>query len=1837
MKKNNLLKKRFFSIILTIAVALSMMPTMAWAVETETTMAAKNSSNNREYATLQAAIKDATDNATIQLMQNVEESFTIESGNNYTIDLNGYTWSGDGDVLQIKQQSVITIKNGKLASNTGRGIYMGYSEVTLGENMIVQGADGFSAIEIQYGSQTTLNLSDGTVLIRGLKVPSSKTIADYLPSGKTFVTCDYDDTTGKATVNSTDFVTTAYTLNEYTGNLALVSHEHQFTDGTCTCGAAYIAEITSGEQKTFVKTLNSNVLQKSGELKLLNDAEITYDYNKTNYTLNKSGQNLTIDLNGHALTGNLVVGSDASLTMKDGTTNAEGKLNGYLQADGGNLTVESGSYLYAGSPYDRGAIKYYSGSLNISGGTFKRNSNNSGSSALRLENTFADGAVSITGGTFEGIYVSGKTLDKWYALTQGAYRFQKNDGPLTLPSSMQYFDDTVTVVKCTLHSWETEENKSQYRCSYCGAINPNGLPEGTIAKIGTDKFYTSLGDAVAAVIAGEATGEITLVADTSGDNITVSSGNVTINLNGKTWRNKYTSGNEKFPALTVEEGTVTVKNGSISASKDNTVAPAVIVNGGTLTVQENVILSGTASHGTTGGNEPALVVNGGKVNLAVGTILNNGIKVTADGKAAADYLPANAAFQCTIDGNAELIDGFTTKSTFDNLTVVAHPNHEFGSTTGKCPCGKICEHSYVDGICSVCQYACPHESIDSTFRCTVCNAQMTVKITKGSIDTYAASLAAAVNAAESGSTLTLLAEDIPASSAITGGKSLTLDFNGKSLKENSGVIEVGASDTTAEGSTGNALTITGTSEDAYRGNSITVYGQNQFYTKNWSGTLNIFTANQNVTGSINSGSFRKFSGNNVKWSTLIAADHAFYNLAGTSFVYKYSDYINNNIGNTKIMACTHPSVERGYCVRCHAGPYAAEVNGSSYYETFDGAIAAAKAGDTVKLLANVSRSSLEIQGDFTLDLNGYKLVCSLTITSGTPKLINPAGVNGEISNLKINSDATLANLLPEGWAFKVDGNWATAEQLAGKTAARIKVVQAPITSLAIEGKKEVEYGQSNITLTAKYTPQSSNDITFAWYKVTGETTQAITDAVGSTYTLLANLDAGTYTYRLTITTSDGYSKSCDFTLTVKPADLSGAAVTIIKEPTYNGTAQQPEIAVNLGETKLLEGTDYKIISKPITDCTLESEARLLLEGTGNYTGYNSTATWQLKPATLTYNVTALAKKYGGTNNADVKVTFNYEENWIHLKDGDYTVTANYENGAAGENKTITGTVKLKYPQIAIPTTRNYILADESFTTTGSISKNSVTDPQAVSLMIANGVEKTYKVELPALPELGEGCEYGDKTYKAVVNFNKTGYYESGMAVEDGILTLPIKANATDFTGEIGTVAVTVETANYKDITLTVNISATNKIIPQLDGELTLSTKEITYGDKLNTIEISGKMKDGETPVDGTFAWQNPNNAPDANNAYTADWIFTPKDSEKYEEVTGTATIVVKQAKPTGEPKYEKISTGGKTLAAAKLTTEGGSFSVPGTLKWTLDDTTEVKQGIAYEWVYTPDNVNYETITGAIVLWAKPSSNGGGSIATPSSEVTTGDKTGQTGEKATTSPTEVKTETKTDTSGNQVTTVTVTVSEANKKEILKQAEANKSDVIIIKISEKDVKEGTQLELILDKSFIEGILNKTDADLTIQTPDGEKTFTQEELAKLAAGAADGTIVLTQDDLKADETPQGGLTPAQQKTVKGVRGTTIVLKTKLLKNGKIRLTWTKSKDYKLDYLEVYRSTKKNSGYGKKPFFTAKDGSTAKYLNTKSLKKGKTYYYKLRGVRIIDGKKYYTKWSNKTWKTVK
>ena len=71
-------------------------------------------------------------------------------------------------------------------------------------------------------------------------------------------------------------------------------------------------------------------------------------------------------------------------------------------------------------------------------------------------------------------------------------------------------------------------------------------------------------------------------------------------------------------------------------------------------------------------------------------------------------------------------------------------------------------------------------------------------------------------------------------------------------------------------------------------------------------------------------------------------------------------------------------------------------------------------------------------------------------------------------------------------------------------------------------------------------------------------------------------------------------------------------------------------------------------------------------------------------------------------------------------------------------------------------------------------------------------------------------------------------------------------------------------------------------------------------------------------------------------------------------------------------------------------------------------------------------------------------------------------------------------------------------------------------------------------------------------------------------------------------------------------------------------------------VDAFEIWRSTKKSSGFQK--FFTTTDGTKRTYKNTKSLKAGTRYYYKVRGIAYdINGTKIYSDWSNKAYRIAK
>ncbi|MGN0714557.1 MAG: DUF4430 domain-containing protein, partial [Anaerovoracaceae bacterium] len=62
--------------------------------------------------------------------------------------------------------------------------------------------------------------------------------------------------------------------------------------------------------------------------------------------------------------------------------------------------------------------------------------------------------------------------------------------------------------------------------------------------------------------------------------------------------------------------------------------------------------------------------------------------------------------------------------------------------------------------------------------------------------------------------------------------------------------------------------------------------------------------------------------------------------------------------------------------------------------------------------------------------------------------------------------------------------------------------------------------------------------------------------------------------------------------------------------------------------------------------------------------------------------------------------------------------------------------------------------------------------------------------------------------------------------------------------------------------------------------------------------------------------------------------------------------------------------------------------------------------------------------------------------------------------------------------------------------------------------------------------------------------------------------------------------------EKLISGVENTTLKASSKKAANG-IKITWTKSKGYRMDYYEVFRSTKRYSGFGKTAFFSTKNTS--------------------------------------------
>ena len=114
--------------------------------------------------------------------------------------------------------------------------------------------------------------------------------------------------------------------------------------------------------------------------------------------------------------------------------------------------------------------------------------------------------------------------------------------------------------------------------------------------------------------------------------------------------------------------------------------------------------------------------------------------------------------------------------------------------------------------------------------------------------------------------------------------------------------------------------------------------------------------------------------------------------------------------------------------------------------------------------------------------------------------------------------------------------------------------------------------------------------------------------------------------------------------------------------------------------------------------------------------------------------------------------------------------------------------------------------------------------------------------------------------------------------------------------------------------------------------------------------------------------------------------------------------------------------------------------------------------------------------------------------------------------------------------------------------------------------------------------------------------------------------------------DETALPLIKVIENKLGAAVKGLKLTAKSSA-KKGSITVKWTVKGDASVaDGYQVWKSTKQSKGY-KKAITTTKKS----YKNTKGLKKGTRYYYKVRAYKVVDGKNVYSDWSNKAYRVAK
>ena len=1319
-----------------------------------------------------------------------------------------------------------------------------------------------------------------------------------------------------------------------------------------------VAEVNGVNYDDIQKAFDAVKQSNGGTLTLLANCKTP----NTNEKFDISG-NYTLDLNSCTLTGWLNLSeTSTSLTVKDSGTGGKIQATGSwpaLWADGGDVTIESGTLATQNENAqalvfgDNDACK----TLTITGGSFETGYVNIGASG---------GKTVISGGAFHELRVNGDS--KRVTLSGGTFDTVKRrkNGSTIAPTDLLADGYTFVDRRNTGAEVSTSQVAALTNVKVVSKETVNALASLTVN--GTATHYGTFEEALTAAQQTQG-GTLTLLNNVTTTPTDINSGTFTLDLNGHTLTSGYNT------TLVVRDGSLTIQdsagNGVISSTSSD--GNAVWCGGGNVTIL--------------GGSFPsALHWESGTVSLQGGAFRS------LDSKAGSwlSAIPEGKALERDDDHSVVDASAKTIIAPTGFYVLADHEEHTWEN--GKCACGREhTDHKWKDGECTVCHLTCSHGTIGGDGMCETCGTQFTVRDDDGN---YYKHLADAL-AKSSVDGVTLVADDT-LSADVTLIKNIFFYPNGHTVSGKGAIVvpsgkwlELREKDETEKAGNAGAIRV----ED----------GGTLMVGEDFTGTVQTLTVSEKADVNLRGGTYRTITGSRKKAGTLLYNNNALaFQKQDGSFA-RYDQRISSEtpLENVTVDFCRHKQLTEacdGACEYCNAA-LGARIGSQGYWNLNtegDGAVYHVKNGETIVLLKDSDPnfgSFLKSDCAYTIDLNGHSTINGWTVSAGAPKIVDSKG-GGKIGQLSIDSslDLTLADLLPKGWDFqKSDGSWLSTTELKGKTASNVTVAQLPIRKVTVTADKDVYQPGDTVVLTAhlETLPGANVGTEGAYYWIIdGRRMEAPPPGSPKDVYTLTNVRGGTHTVQCYVY-DNGYTTIGEAsTFTVEQYDLTQGKITVNygdpelgyladgfcfspKTDSPAGTEITPRFTVTCGGKALEKDLDYEIVSGG--SGTDVGTYTLTIQGIGNYVG-TLTQEWRIVPAKLTGpSVRAIKKAYDGTTDVPMEPftnSFSIAEGWlknssVKLTRGvDYTLSARYDSADAGDDKTVRCTVQMLNPNYVFENGENTVEREMNYKTYGGLSFriDRASAPETVPgrLTVTNRHAADYTVDLNALlPQLDGEKRYGDVTY--TVSSVDLGTYcaADSASIENGVLTLPILANDTEQTGRIGHVVVQVDSTNYEPFTLTIEVSATNKIVPT--GAPTLSKTTLTSGEKLGSVTLSGTMQDSGTDVPGTFTWDEPETVP-AVGAYTAAWTFTPDDAQHYETVHGTVQLTVQEA--------SKPDDGGSS--------SDRDTSSSGTVK---TETTKNNDGSVTKTETKKDGTKVETTTGKDGNVSKTTTNPNGSSVT----------------------------------------------------------------------------------------------------------------------------------------------------------------------------------------------------------------------------------------------------------------